>query len=457
MRQILGLSLASLSLIMPIAAGQPLLWHRHFDGSDGLTDMGFAVTVDGAGNVITAGSSVGLGTGQDFIVVKYDRNGHTLWSQRYDGPGHSRDMGWNVVADRFGNVIVLGDSIGNGTDNDIAIVKYAPDGQFLWTRRYDGPEHGWDGTEGGRNLTTDGAGNVLVCGTSYSSASDYDVITMKLSPAGTLMWLRRYDGPLGAYDDAFGIAVDAAGDIYVGGDTQDASGVEDIMTLKYDANGNLLWQRQYGTPQWDGLSAMTLDGAGNLLVTGFVSYPSEDYVTLKYDASGSLLWARTYDGPEGGWDVALAIATNRDGNVCVTGESANHYDSAYATVMYDAGGKQLWAQRYEGSYDYYGADAPGCVDFDQDGNLYVTGLSWGGVETGMDVATLKYAHDGTLLWEDRFDGPVHGDDGAAGLVLDRNGDVYVVGVSMSGADGQDVLVLKYAGSPRTFVPSASHP
>src|SRR5438552_4064717 len=117
--------------------------------------------------------------------------------------------------------------------------------------------------------------------------------------------------------------------------------------------------------------AITVDGAGNVYVTGtsdarcHVECAAEcyygctwfcsticdqtDFATVKYDANGKQLWAVQYHGPGAGYDFAHAIAVDGAGNVYVTGASvgvASNLD--YATIKYSPAGRQLWAARYHG-------------------------------------------------------------------------------------------------------------
>ncbi len=131
----------------------------------------------------------------------------------------------------------------------------------------------------------------------------------------------------------------------------------------------------------------------------------------------------------------------------MTGWSENTYgySSACATVLYDASGNQLWAQRYDGSAYYYTDDIGADLRFDATGNLFVVGTSWGGFESGMDAMLLEYSALGMLLWEERIDGPVHGDDAVQAIELTSKG-LLVAGYSQSGTPKQDGIVVRY-GKP----------
>ena len=101
----------------------------------------WGMAIDAVGNVYVTGSYVS-GTGSDYLTVKYDTNGKQLWSARYDGPSHF-DIPRVIKLDQAGNVYVTGSSAGT-KGFDYLTVKYDPNGNELWTARYDGPDHDTD-------------------------------------------------------------------------------------------------------------------------------------------------------------------------------------------------------------------------------------------------------------------------------------------------------------------------
>jgi hypothetical protein len=155
-----------------------------------------------------------------------------------------------------------------------------------------------------------------------------------------------------AADIAKKVAVDAVGNVYVTGKSDNIVGNSDYVTIKYDANGNWLWGRRYnGTGHGnDTPYALAADTAGNVYVTGESpsATGSSDYVTIKYDTNGNWLWGRRYDSPYHRADVAQALAVDAAGNVYVTGYTGNETNTDYVTIKYDANGNWLWGRRYDG-------------------------------------------------------------------------------------------------------------
>ena len=191
-------------------------WVARYNGPSSLADRASVVATDVNGNVYVTGESAGSGTGKDYATVKYDSNGNLLWVARYNGPGSGDDIPTALAADAVGNVYVTGESAGSGTGQDYATVKYDQTGNLLWVARYNGPGNDFDRAYA---LAVDAAGNVYLTGESsggFSALGDY--ATIKYDTNGNQLWVARYNGP-GSFpsDRAYALAVDAGGNVYVTG------------------------------------------------------------------------------------------------------------------------------------------------------------------------------------------------------------------------------------------------
>ncbi|MCH7496519.1 MAG: T9SS type A sorting domain-containing protein, partial [Candidatus Marinimicrobia bacterium] len=139
------------------------------------------------------------------------------WVARYDGPGNASDVATALALDAAGNVYVTGISEGSGTSVDYATVKYNTAGIQQWVARYDGPGNSDDGAAA---LALDAAGNVYVTGPSVGVGTSDNYATVKYDTAGVQQWVARYEGPENSSDVAAALALDAAGNVYVTGSSQ---------------------------------------------------------------------------------------------------------------------------------------------------------------------------------------------------------------------------------------------
>ncbi|MCK5606380.1 SBBP repeat-containing protein, partial [Candidatus Pacearchaeota archaeon] len=112
------------------------------------------------------------------------------------------------------------------------------------------------------------------------------------------------------------------------------AGSADVFITKYDASGNRLWIKQFGSTDWDDSSGIAVDANGNSYVTGNTSGDLAgtghaglyDVFMTKYDTSGNPLWIKQFGSAN--HDYGSGIAVDANGNSYVTGST---YDDLAGT------------------------------------------------------------------------------------------------------------------------------
>lgn len=177
------------------------------------------------------------------VFSQYQRQ----WVQRYNGYMEgSIDKAYAITADNNGNCYVTGYS-----SVDLTTIKYNASGGQEWVMRYNGG--GWGSfTNVGYSIVvggSDDAGNpcVYVTGAVRNNDGNYDIVTLKYSVDGTLLWNNppTYNGPGNGDDIAKQIVVDADGNAYVTGKSMGINTNYDWVTIKYDASGKKIWVQRY--------------------------------------------------------------------------------------------------------------------------------------------------------------------------------------------------------------------
>ncbi len=277
----------------------------------------FRLAFDGQGNIVGAGTVLG-----DIRTVKLSPDGALIWGNLYSGPANDSDKGNDLALDSEGNILVAGESWGltdpgDDTQWNYTTLKYDPGGALLWARHYNGPADPLDvPSDHAFAVAVDEDDNVYVSGWSDSVDDRTQCLTIKYSPDGETLWERRYpeSGPAGAacydllYDHGNLYAAARGG----GGDT----------LLKYDLGGNLQWSRMYAHTAIFATKPPRLaaDTTGNVYVTSVNSVGRADYVVLKYMPDGERAWEYLYPGyGENTGHEAADIAVDAGGNVYVTG------------------------------------------------------------------------------------------------------------------------------------------
>lgn len=375
------------------------------------------------------------------------------WVARYNGPANGEDEATAMVLDTAGNIYVTGHSIGSGTSLDFATVKYSPAGGQQWVARYNSPGNGDDRALA---IAVDGAGNVYVTGYSTGGGSGDDYVTIKYNSSGAQQWVAVYNGPGNGSDRAAALAVDTAGNSFVTGFSWGGAATgTDYATIMYSPTGAQQWVTRYGCVgnYPDTASAIALDAAGNVYVTGmsrWYSYsgmpPSTgDYATISYSPAGEQQWVARYMGTGIGEDNAHDIALDAGGTVHVTGEGFcleggwSTFD--YVSIAYDDSGDTQWLAIYDGTGDL-GVDRAFALAVDAAGSVRVTGTSYGAAWS-QDYATIRYNAAGSQQWAARYDGTGSGADEALDMALDAAGNAYVTGRSLGIGTSNDYATLMY--------------
>lgn len=159
---------------------------------------------------------------------------------------------------------------------------------------------------------------------------------------------------------------------------------------KVNLSGSLIWTQQFGTNlpsnvSGDEMKATIQDSAGNIYITGrhyglnygTPSYTNADILTLKYNSNGSLIWQNRYEYGVNNADIGNTIIL-KNGQVYVGGNSerlgvGTGYD--YVILKIDsASGLSTGVYRYDGLAN--GDDAVSSLYVFDNGNVALTGLSY---------------------------------------------------------------------------------
>jgi len=253
----------------------------------------------------------------------FDLGATPSWTLAVAGPGSWDDLANDVKITSAGVTYVAGEIGSASHGRDVSLVKIVH-GIAVWAqpKRYDSPFHKNDGAE---NLAL-GPGNVIyTAGYAQSANGGVDMLLVKWSSNGKVLWARRYDGPVHGYDEATGVGVDAAGNVTVAGVSAGAGGYLDGVLLSWTSSGVRRWKWRYDGVFHgkDALQDMLVAGNGSIYATGYTTISASKIValTVRLSSSGKKLWSHTYAGPAGLGAMAMAIAARPGGGVYVAGDT----------------------------------------------------------------------------------------------------------------------------------------
>ena len=254
------------------------LWRQEIDGTaSDFDDQAVSVTVDGSGDVIAAGMLENTGSGTDFAVIKFSgATGVELWRQEIDGTCGIDDVALAVTVDGSGDVIAAG-SI-EPLFPDFAVVKFSgTTGVELWRQVIEG----LSAFDRAVSVTVDGSGDVIAAG---EHRRDFTVIKF-FGATGTELWRKRVDAST-RLDQAVSVTVDGSGDVIAVGTLKKPINDDDFTVIKFsEATGAELWRHEIdgGANRFDKASSVTVDGSGDVIAVGSLSTgPSSDFTVIKF-------------------------------------------------------------------------------------------------------------------------------------------------------------------------------
>jgi hypothetical protein len=438
-------------------------------------EVGRAVVVDGARNVIMTGSFAGsanFGTGtldsgsasnNDVFLAKYDVGGTPMWAKRFGGPGS--DLGTAVTVDRSPNCdgqggtncIVItgsfqntanfgGNSLTSAGSDDIFLAKYSSSGAHLWSKGF-----GVNGNfvDIGEGVAFDANGNVFLTGLytfqgNFGGAQlispyyDGDAFVAKFSPSGAHIWSRNF--PSTSRDWSNAIAVDANGDVAITGMFFGAmdfgfgymrAGAEDIFVAKLAGNdGHALWAKRFGGGDADRGLGIGFDRSGNVLATGSLYNGTADFgggpMVTGYQQVAFLVKLTG--------DTGAHMWSKRLGNVADPAKGS--FNTGAFSVAVDANDDVAVTGNFMGTVDFGG------------GPVSVTGTN----PYSYDIFVAQYTKDGAYRWVDRF-GSTSTEFNGYGLTVDSatndviatgsfGGTVNFAGANLTSAGSDDAYLIR---------------
>jgi hypothetical protein len=232
-----------------------LLWVRQIGTPDQYA-YAYRIAVDSSNHVYFTGyTTAGLGNilqeaHDAAFVAKYDSDGNQNWLHELDSTtANTSIFSYGIVVDGSNNVYLAGSTnsplAGNtqGGIEDLFLAKYDSSGSFAWVKQLGSS----DGHCSAHDVAIDGMGHLYVVGTTTTGLSSstqngtQDFFVAKYDLSGTLLNVRQMGSKAGL-SSAFGVAVDNANDVYVGGFTAQPlagntqTGAVDFFTAKFSPN-----------------------------------------------------------------------------------------------------------------------------------------------------------------------------------------------------------------------------
>jgi len=338
-----------------------------------------------------------------------------------------------------GGYIITGRAYSFGgvtSDADIYLIRTDSIGDTLWTKIFGvstGNDFGFSVQQ-----TSDG-GFILTGRTANYGAGGVDVLLIRMDPNGTMVWVKTYGGT----GDDYGLSTQQTSDngfIIAGHTYSFSAGADDVYLIRTDFNGDTLWTKTYGGTGSDWANSVQQTTDGGYIVAGKTqSFGAGDYdvYVIRTNSIGDTLWTRTYGGT--GTDYGYAVEQTVDSGFVITGRTASFGAGGVDVYLIrtDPNGDTLWTKTYGGSLDDYGL----AVQQTKDNGFIIAGETYSFGAGSDDAYLIRTDINGDTLWTKAYGGSLS--DYASSVRQTLDGGYILAGRTASyGSGSQDVYLIK---------------
>lgn len=369
-------------------------------------------------------------------IVADDMRYNVKWEKNFGGKFNDEAGGLAVTKD--GTFVLAGwtASFSYYRNEDVYILKIDGKGDKVWEQVYGG----WKSDSAADIIQTEDGGYVVAgSGTPFGETTS-DVYVLKLDGEGNVIWEKTY-GTINE-DHATSLSKTADDGFIVAGYTGSFGVGDDIYILRLDSLGNKVWEKTYGGDQQEEANAVGETPEGNYVIAGWTksfNAKEEDGYIIKINKDGKILWQKTVGGV--GWDTFTSLQMTNDGGYVAAGFTSSKGSGAWDIyiVKIDANGKMLWDKTYGGKKN----DVAYSIRGTSDGGFIVSGYTESIGSEQDDAYVLKIDDKGNKMWDRVFGGS--GLDIAYAAQETLDGDYILLGKTDPQSNGNaDVLVIKFS-------------
>lgn len=317
-------------------------------------DVGTDAIQTPSGDYVVAGWSSANGTGlSDFILAKFDANGMLIWQKDFGGPADELMPKLSITSDNKYLLVGKSTSFGNASGG-IFLYKFDENGNKLWSRFFESTNPTTSTYLEPTSITPIVDGGFLISG--YHSVTQ-SALMMRIDSLGNLNFGRTYNNlnEYGSTGDCRANKVIIASDqnyVMTGRAWGWGSTLADILIAKFNQQGDTIWQKRFGGTNWEeGNDIIETEDFGFVIVGYTYSYGSglKDVIIVKTDFMGQILWTQVFGGPDD--DEAYSIAELPGGNLIVTGyANGSSSDKDMLLLKFDKNGNFIYGKTMDGGY-----------------------------------------------------------------------------------------------------------
>lgn len=303
----------------------------------------FVQTSDG-GYVITGNKMAGDGS-LNVYLIKVDASRHLVWEKAF---GSSGDQAANAIKQtNDGGFIIAGyTKSGDETTSDVYLIKLNAEGFLLWKKTFDNANQGDVGTD----LVLEDDGYILTGRTKMDASRLYsDILLMKTDLQGNMLWQKSMGSTY--FDSGNAIIRSSDGHFVVAGAYNTGPGVQQPYLIKFNTDGTIIWEQYLTDDQLATINSLQETSEGGFILGGITNFGGYRGIIAKTNSNGELEWSKKFTDHGVLLNSIESIAVASDGGYIVCGEEdRSGYDFPVRrhvmVIKTDAEGNQQWIHDY---------------------------------------------------------------------------------------------------------------
>jgi hypothetical protein len=308
-------------------------WSKSFGGA--YNDVASRVIADGDGGCVLVGTVAVTPGNTQIVVLKTDRLGIITWYREFGTT--ARDEGRAIIRLENGGFVIGGTTDAGPTkDNDFFLANISSNGQTVWSITY-----GDVNDDRGQALVQTADGGFVLAG--YRSfveapSTEWNVLLVKFDTNGNALWEKTFNNrPI---DQAVALCATADGGLLIGAQTEIRGLGADVdnWLIKTDVSGNSQWTTVIGSTPEDRLQSVYPKTDGTFLIAGFTNPAGaniEAAITL-VSTFGQVIWTSSFGSPRS--DALFSIIEGHSDQIIGAGYTQRSGNSDIYIVLPDING-----------------------------------------------------------------------------------------------------------------------
>lgn len=249
----------------------------------------------------------------DIWVLWVNDEGDSLASKHYGGL--TTDQAYKIIPNIDQGYTITSSSSVYMMGDQIYLLKLDLSLDTIWTKMY-----GYDKQDYGHDIIQTSDGGYIVAGRTYSTVypESGQAWVIKTNSNGDSLWTKKYGGN---DEDIFFAAVETQDGYMFAGQTRSFNAVIlDVWVVRTDYDGNVIWSKIYGGNSADYAYGLFQAGDASYVITGYSNSFNEnnDIYVLNIDAEGEVLYQGNYGDAEDAERLYGSCLTS-DGGLIATG------------------------------------------------------------------------------------------------------------------------------------------